>query len=118
MDPALEWSEFADRILASPKDKAQLLVIAKIAARVEMQALIQFAVWKEDPRDDELLTPAEVAAEFSVKEYSVRESIRRGLLKCWRPCPGAVRGLKVPRGIARAWATKALALLSIWEVAI
>lgn len=117
-DRAAIFSLFADALLADPIDRDELLSLAKVASRVEIQALVQYAhMPATDPRDDDLLTPAEVAREFKVKRYSVEEAIRRKLLKVWRPHPQATRGFKVPRGIARAWA-KAMMIAAClpWEV--
>lgn len=105
-----EWSEIADAILANAT-KEELLEIAKVAGRVQLQALVQFSQRPLiDPSDCDLLSPEEIVAESrgAVSLWSVREAMRRGQLPKRPPCPGATRGFKVPRSAVRAWLTKAL----------
>lgn len=101
----LLWSEEADRILSSPLDRDELLELAKIASRVQIQALVQYGQAPScDPRDEELMTAEEVSREKKCSLWSAREWFRRNRDKLWKPHPQATKGLRVKRAVVmKTW---------------
>ena len=100
-----EWARVAREIVSNPKDRTELLDLAAMADTLKTYALVRACSMPEtDPKDHELLTPQEVAGEFRRSLWCVREAMRRKQLQGVPPYPGATRNLKVPRGVAKAWA--------------
>lgn len=101
--PGLADLEAAANAILARRNVDEIIALAGIASRVQVQAAFQAVTMQaearaERPDDREIFTIAEAVKAFKVSSWAIREAVRQKRIRPIKPHPNAVRGFKVSRG--------------------